>query len=69
MLKIPGIQSKEKNNLKKRQNIENSSSFVISLCNAELTLSLSGSYSRKPDDVRPRVTIQAFKLQPHIYIQ
>lgn len=69
MLKIPGIQSKEKNNFKKRQNIENSSSFVISLCNAELTLSLSGSYSRKPADVRPRVTIQAFKLQPHIYIQ
>lgn len=46
MLKIPGIQSKEKINFKKRQNIENSSSFVISLCNAELTLSLSGSYSR-----------------------
>lgn len=69
MLKIPGIQSKEKNNFKKRQNIENSSSFVISLCNAELTLSLSGSYSRYPADVRPRVTIQAFKLQPHIYIQ
>lgn len=32
MLKIPGIQSKEKNNFKKRQNIENSSSadpFVV----------------------------------------
>lgn len=60
MLKIPGIQSKEKNNFKKRQN---------PLCNAELTLSLSGSYSRWPADARPRVTIQAFKLQPHIYIQ
>lgn len=62
------VHSKEKNN-KKRQNIENSSIFVISQCSAELTLSLSGSYSRKPADVRPRVTIQAFKLQPHIYIQ
>lgn len=37
--------------------------WILHFC-TELTFSVSGSYSRYPADVRPRVTIQALNYNP-----